>query len=500
LKKFIMLLLLPFIFFLQTDYTSASSTAERVDGKDRFQVAANLSKKGWPDGADSIILSFYNAYADALAAGPLAYLHNAPILLTQTDIITPVTKEEIVRLNPDRVIIVGGPGSVSENVFKELNTMGIKDVTRITGNDRFEVAANIAKVLPSNDKAIIADGLNFPDALAISPYASRNGIPILLTKSNGLPQPILDSMIARGVTQTIVVGGEASVSKEVFSKLKNPKRIAGKDRYEVAVNVAIEFNLSTTQAYLATGMSFADALTGSVLAAKDNAPMLLTRSTALPDYTRNFIKQNGYSNYLILGGLGSVEQRVVGQLSGPLAGLTIVVDPGHGGVDPGATGSGMEEKQIVLDIGDSLKRKLELGGSQIVMTRTDNSTYVPLDNRVEMANKVGANTFISIHLNSYTTSSPNGTETYWNSQHASQDSKELAIEIQKELINKLGTNDRGVKEAGFRVIKDTTMASVLIEVAFISNTSDAKQLAKPEFRDMAAEAIYQGVINFYSKN
>ncbi|MEH7384312.1 cell wall-binding repeat-containing protein [Bacillus sp. JJ1521] len=499
MKKIFILLVLPFLLLLFSSSTFADNTAERVDGKDRFQVSVNLSQKGWPKHSETVVLAFYNAYADALAAGPLAFHYDAPILLTHTGSLTGVTKEEIKRLNPKRVIIVGGAGSINDSVMIELRKMGVSDVWRLGGRDRYEVAARIAKEIPNNNRAVLANGLDFPDALAISPYASKNKIPILLTKPNLMPEVTKQILATRNVTNTVVVGGTASVSESVFKNLKGPMRISGKDRYEVAANVIRTFNLPTEKAYLATGLTFADALTGSVLAAKENAPILLSKNDTLPDYTRQIIKERGISNFVILGGLGSVPQRVVSQVSGKLAGLTIVVDAGHGGSDPGAIGHGLNEKDVVLDIAKRVQSKLEPIGANVVMTRESN-VYVTLDQRVEIANSIGANAFISIHNNAATNQSANGTETFWNDKYASAESKELATEIQKELIRQLGTRDRGVKEASFKVIRESTMASILVEVAFISNQNEAVKLGSPEFREKAANAIYQGVLNYYGKN
>jgi N-acetylmuramoyl-L-alanine amidase len=489
------------MFTLLSNHAYAQNTVERVDGKDRFEVAVNLSQKGWPGQTDTVVLTYYNAFADALAASPLAYKNNAPILLTHSSQLTSITKKEITRLKPRQVIVVGGTGSISNNVLGELRGMGIPVVRRIGGKDRFEVAYQISKELPSNQTAVIAYGLNFSDALAIAPFAAKNGIPILLTRKDVLPSPTNQAIQTRNVKNTIVIGGEGSVGNAVFDQLRkigSSRRIGGKDRYEVAANIIRQLNLPTQKAFMSTGLTFADALTGSVLAAKENAPILLTRPNALPNSIRAIIHERKISDYVILGGLASVQQKVVSQISGPLAGLTIVVDPGHGGHDPGAIGNKLVEKEIVLDVGTRLKNKLDDAGSYVIMTRY-NDTYVSLENRVKKAEEVGANAFISIHVNSYNGTKPNGTETYWNSLHSSEDSKALANEIQKELVENLGTYNRGIKEANFYVIKHTTMPSVLVEIAFISNPNDARKLADSGFREKAAEAIYQGILNFYQK-
>lgn len=180
-----------------------------------------------------------------------------------------------------------------------------------------------------------------------------------------------------------------------------------------------------------------------------------------------------------------------------LEGKTIVVDPGHGGTDPGASGNGIIEKNLILDVGLLAKIKLQSAGATVVMTR-DTDVFIPLEGRVEKAHEVNANAFVSIHANANPNSSPHGTETYWNSTYTSIESKELAEKIQKHLIKNLKTKDRGVKQAGFKVIKTSTMPSVLVELGFISNPTEAAKMKTDQFKEASANAIYQGLIEFYT--
>ncbi|NWQ41924.1 cell wall-binding repeat-containing protein [Bacillus sp. EB106-08-02-XG196] len=287
---------------------------QRFGGKNRFEVAVNVANMGWKDTADTIIVSNYNAFADALTASPIAYKENAPILLTAKDRLTAESKDEISRLKPQKVIIVGGPGSVGEGVVNDLRNMGVTHLERIGGKDRFEVSANLAKRLGPTTRAVVADGMNFPDALSIAPYAARNGIPILLANRDHLPQQTEETLTSIGVQDTIVVGGEASVGKAVYDKIPNPKRISGKDRYEVAANVIRELNLTPDTAFIATGLTFADALTGSVLAAKEGAPLLLTNPKQLPEATKMILVEKNITRHKVLGGSGSVSEQVYQEL------------------------------------------------------------------------------------------------------------------------------------------------------------------------------------------
>ncbi|WP_226536075.1 cell wall-binding repeat-containing protein [Fictibacillus halophilus] len=288
---------------------SNNGKVQRLAGKNRFEVAVNVAEKGFASDntSNTLILANYNAFADALAASPLAYKFNAPILLTHSDRLTTETRNEIIKLMPDEVIIVGGTGSINNNVLNEVDGL-VNKVRRIAGKDRFEVSYNIAKELNDATTAIVANGLNFPDALAIAPYAARQKYPILLTVPTRLPNETKAAL--NGIQNTIVVGGPASVGTDVFNQLPQPIRIGGKDRYEVATNIIKELNLSTDQAYMATGLTFADALTGSVLAAKNNAPLLLTGKDRLPASVATIVKDKNILEFTILGGTGSVADSI----------------------------------------------------------------------------------------------------------------------------------------------------------------------------------------------
>ncbi|MEH7437949.1 cell wall-binding repeat-containing protein [Neobacillus drentensis] len=284
---------------------------ERIDGKDRFEVAVNISKK-W-DHSDYVIVSNYIAFADALTAAPFASKYNAPILLSHPAELDTITRQEIDRLSVKKVFVIGGTGSISNQVVEALRDNGKREVQRIGGNDRFEVSVNIAKQLGSQDKAIIANGFVFPDALAIAPYASSNGIPILLTHNTTLPSTISNFIQKSTITKTWVIGGEGSVSQAIFNKMPSPLRIGGKDRYEVAANVAKTFGQNSQKFFLSTGMSFADALTGSILATRENGYILLTNKEELPEPTLQLLKQ--YNRQVtILGGTGSVGEKIVSSL------------------------------------------------------------------------------------------------------------------------------------------------------------------------------------------
>ncbi|MCA1060875.1 cell wall-binding repeat-containing protein [Rossellomorea aquimaris] len=298
------ILLFVFVFsFILLDQAKASSNVERIRGENRYDTAGMISFWGWNQ-SDAVVVASGETFPDALAGGPLAYKLNAPILLTYKDRLPEETKDRISQLQASHVYILGGASAISGRVEKELKDSGMK-ITRIGGEDRFQTAAKIADYLPS-DQAIVANGRNFPDALAVAPYAAKNGIPIVLTESDTLPEAT--EMVTRDKKKLILVGGESAISSNVASKLPSVSRYGGADRYETAQKIINGLPMAKERAYVSTGANFADALTGSVLAAKENAPILLVQKDKIPSSIHNLV--DSYETFSILGGANAVSTNV----------------------------------------------------------------------------------------------------------------------------------------------------------------------------------------------
>lgn len=179
----------------------------------------------------------------------------------------------------------------------------------------------------------------------------------------------------------------------------------------------------------------------------------------------------------------------------PMKSDLIVIDPGHGGTDPGATRNGIKEKDLNLDIALKVAKILEEHGLRVLMTR-DKDISVDLYARPSIANEADADVFVSIHNNTATTPSATGTETYY---YPRAESKLLATSIQQALTKKTGLKSRGIIEKpGFVVTRETNMPSVLVEVAFMSNQNDLSLLMQEDFRQKVAQGIADGILDFLS--
>ncbi len=279
----------------------------RISGINRYETAIAISQTGWAS-ADTVVIATAGNFPDALAGGPLAYKEEAPILLTRSGELHGGTRKEIERLGAGKAIILGGSGAVSDAVEAELANMNL-ETERIGGKTRYETAALIAEKLEST-QAVVASGSNFPDVLSVSPYAAKNGIPILLTRSDSVPEETASAL--EHYASSLVIGGTGVVSDEVFGTLPDPQRFGGKDRYATGYEVATRLPLGTSQAFIATGLNFPDALTGSVLAAKNDAPILLVRPDNIPTATEQQLPS--YRGFSIFGGTGAVSEHVNARL------------------------------------------------------------------------------------------------------------------------------------------------------------------------------------------
>lgn len=320
-------LLLTIVLFFGISFTAiirahAQSliTGERISGNDRYQTSISISKSGWDNGADTIVLATGEDFPDALSAAPLAHKYGAPILLTNPNYLEDSLILEVKRLNAKRAYIVGGNGVISRNVENELGNMGIQCV-RLSGNDRYETSIAVARELGATNTTVIATGENFPDALSIAPLAASMGIPILLTYQDKLPPGLLDYMDENNIMNTYIIGGEGVVSDSVASKLKGVQRINGKDRF--ATNLAVlnkfmgQFNFN--KLYLATGNDFPDALSGSALASLAGSPVVLTDKGDLAE-VKAFMTSNTdkLKQVFFLGGDGVVTYSAIAGAMPPI--------------------------------------------------------------------------------------------------------------------------------------------------------------------------------------
>lgn len=175
----------------------------------------------------------------------------------------------------------------------------------------------------------------------------------------------------------------------------------------------------------------------------------------------------------------------------------IAIDAGHGGTDPGAVANGLREKDVNLDVAKRVEAYLKTKGISVYMTRSTDTT-IALDQRVPLAVKSGANAFVSIHSNSATPAA-SGSETFYSAalDENAIHSKQLATFIQNRLYKAMDHNNRGVKDVPYLVLRTNPMPAALVELGFLTNSSDAYKLSTTYYKDRAASAIASGIDDYY---
>ena len=303
----------------------AAQTDNRIAGQDRFQTATAISEKFNSGTVQDVIITSGNNFPDALSASVLAKKLNAPILLVSSTAADSSAAFGYItqHLSPSGTVhIIGGTGVIGKDFETQLTGMGFQNMERIGGADRFATDLLIAQKLTvdKNTPVVIASGENFPDALSISSIASSKGWPILLVGKDYLPQAIQDYLTNEQPSDVYLVGGTGVVSEAVKSQVQSlvpgtsVQRLAGQDRLETNALIIKTFTPSPKNIYFATGYDFADALAGSVLAAKTGDPIVLVdpHSSTLPPqivtYFTDISAQQDSPELIPFGGISAVPE------------------------------------------------------------------------------------------------------------------------------------------------------------------------------------------------
>jgi len=313
----------------------------RFAGSDRFRTAALISQRAFPNvagqpTADVPVVYITNGqnFPDALAGGAAAAAEGGPILLTSLALdgdVPSATAVELTRLNPERIVVLGDSNSVTVNTMSALaaytRASAVPDaerVVRLGGENRFHTAALISQrfATEGEERVFIANGLNFPDALAGSAVAARDGSPILLVTPDAIPAHTAAELDRINPDELVILGGIPSVNGAVQAALGqytdgSVRRIAGVDRYDTALKISQAFfaDGSSPRAYISTGANFPDALAGGVAAGLAEAPMILVNPAGASPAALAELERLGVTQLHVLGGYPSVPLAVEEQLA-----------------------------------------------------------------------------------------------------------------------------------------------------------------------------------------
>lgn len=310
----------------------------RIEGANRYKTSSNISKQFNNDKLDNVIVASGKNFPDALAGSGLSKKLNAPILLANEDVKSSLDSIDYIRnhLNPNgNVYILGSSFCISEDYVKYIKSLGVKNVIRLGGKNRFDTNRlilnfmNIKKGTP----IVITTGHGFADALSVSSAAASKGYPILMSNSKTLPDEIKGKIREIQPSKVYLIGSQGVLDNNIMKELRDivPSlsyndsivRVWGNNRYETSLEICRYFNLESDTAIIANGENFPDALSGSALAAKKNAPILITNGKDISNQ-KKYLNTTNYKNLILLGSSAVVNDYVESILNGTISEIDII--------------------------------------------------------------------------------------------------------------------------------------------------------------------------------
>ena len=285
---------------------------EEIIGKDRYETSALISAKTFKS-SETVILVNGTASADGLTISPIASYLKAPILLVRDNSIPKEIANEINRLKATKVIIAGGEGVVSNKVVNEIKSLGISDIKRLGGKDRYETSFEIMKYIDSNlydvTNIVVGNGLAEADMMSVSSFAGRDNMPIVLTKKDSINSNAYNWLKSENIESSYIIGGTGVVSDSLLNKIdlisnSNVKnnRLGGYDRYETNAKIISKFSTGDTNIiYMTKGLTLIDALSAAPVSALNNGVIVLS-GNSLSSSQKDALSKLEFNKLIQVGG------------------------------------------------------------------------------------------------------------------------------------------------------------------------------------------------------
>ncbi|MEU4016336.1 cell wall-binding repeat-containing protein [Microbacterium sp. NPDC028030] len=302
-------------------FTTTHTWVERQFGADRFETAVRVSESAFPyEGVPVTFIANGLNFPDALAAAAAAGTFGGPVLLARPTSVSAGTVAEVAALKPEYLFAAGGKAVVGDSVFNKLSPYATMGSDRAAGASRYETAGLISTLWESTGTVYLANGMNFPDALAGAAAAGYEGAPVLLTKQGSLPPETAAYLAYHRPTRLVILGGNGAVSQAVVDQAQRAaggfvasiQRLSGDSRYDTAVDISRR-TFTTPRVpvvYIASGQNFADALAGAAAAGALGGPVLLTEPNTISDATIAEIERLDPVRVVVLGGPAVVSDAV----------------------------------------------------------------------------------------------------------------------------------------------------------------------------------------------
>ena len=292
----------------------------RISGRDRFATSAEISERSFPGGASTVYVASGLNYPDAVSAAALAGAVQGPLLLVSSSSVPASLLSELRRLDPDRIIVAGSASVVSDSVLATLRTVAPR-VDRVAGASRYDTSAQLvldAYGASGAATVYLATGTGYADALAAGPAAASVDAPVLLVpgKADTLDDGTLAVLAELRTTRVVIIGSAVAISDGIEAGLVSAgftvSRIAGTDRFQTAARIASAHFPTAERSYIATGLNFADALSGGAAAGALGAPLLTVMPGCVPSSAHSTLRAQDPDDLILLGGLNAISPNVAG--------------------------------------------------------------------------------------------------------------------------------------------------------------------------------------------
>ncbi|MDO5018506.1 MAG: S8 family serine peptidase [Lagierella massiliensis] len=284
--------------------------SRRINGYNRSETSLEISKKFY-ENSDYVYITNHFSYADGLSMGSLTKYENGPLLLLPNDKLTINAKQELMRLNPKKIIIIGGDATIGRELEEELKSFA--EVERVKGSDRIETSLEIARKtnVKESKEVFLVNGYEEADSINIVSVSAREGIPIVFSKKDTLSPSLKNFLIAYEIEKVTIIGGDSTVSESIEVELsdlgvKNIERLKGKDRFLTGAKVNQVYFEEYNPLFLANGYNIADALSVGPVLGKLNSPLQIVQMDSISDDINEFYKDKSILNYYVLGGRSSI--------------------------------------------------------------------------------------------------------------------------------------------------------------------------------------------------
>lgn len=281
----------------------------RLAGTDRYNTAVEISKR-FNRGVDAVYIATGLNYPDALSAAAVAGARGVPLLLVMTDSVPPLVWDELDRLEPKEIVVIGGVTTVTDGVASRLSE--IAPVRRIAGADRYETSQRVAQEgVERGGSNFIATGTNFPDALSSAAAAGFHGGRVVLVHGPDQAASVGTTVALQslGTMHVQIAGSDASVSSGIEHSLRSRytvQRYAGTDRFNTGALINRDNFYAPSTVYLALGTNFPDALAGGALAAATDAPLFIVQQNCIPEMAHDAITAWAPTTVVLLGSEASL--------------------------------------------------------------------------------------------------------------------------------------------------------------------------------------------------